>query len=338
MVPSCLHRGARFAALVALAAGALAAQAAGAGTVTYHLTDLGADAHPYGINTSGQIAGYVVQDKIAQAAIWRDGAWQPLQSPALPFMGIAEDINDAGAVSGMVYDPNTGNQNAATWTSAGALVSFGPPGSASTSINKSGVVVGVDWPGGFIWRAGTFTTVPAPPGSSGIVLQAIDGRGEIAASVYGPNGTSSDQLALYDPHTGTWQMLGTLGGTAATALGISRLGHITGSSLLTENSAGHAYLYDGVAMKDLGTLGGPMSAGEGLNNHDVVVGESQDERGLLQAFVWRKGTMTALHELVDNGAGWRINLATGVNDAGAVVGTGIVGGVVHGYLLTPVQP
>ena len=54
---------------------------------------------------------------------------------------------------------------------------------------------------------------------------------------------------------GTMTDLGTLGGSASTAIGINAAGQIVGNSLTTSNAAAHAFLYSGTTMTDLGTVG-----------------------------------------------------------------------------------
>ena len=70
--------------------------------------------------------------------------------------------------------------------------------------------------------------------------------------------------------------LGTLGGTITFARGINDNGHVTGDSL---NSSGkrRAFLYDGISINNLGTIGGEgnRSQGYGINNSGQVTGDSE---------------------------------------------------------------
>jgi len=46
--------------------------------------------------------------------------------------------------------------------------------------------------------------------------------------------------------------------------------------------------------------------------------------------------MLDLNDLVDPAAGWELTYAADINDTGQIVGTGRIGGVQHGFLLSPV--
>ena len=53
------------------------------------------------------------------------------------------------------------------------------------------------------------------------------------------------------------------------------------------------------------------------------------------AFVYEGGSMTDLNSLIPAGSGWVLRSATGVNDAGEIVGYGTYQGQLSGFLLTP---
>ncbi|MBA3717941.1 MAG: hypothetical protein H0W87_06930 [Actinobacteria bacterium] len=69
------------------------------------------------------------------------------------------------------------------------------------------------------------------------------------------------------------------------------------------------------AVRDLGTLGGTVTAAADVNALSQVVGFSMTADGYLHAFVWDRGTMTDLGTL-----GGESSYATSINDAGMVVG------------------
>jgi probable HAF family extracellular repeat protein len=69
------------------------------------------------------------------------------------------------------------------------------------------------------------------------------------------------------------------------------------------------------AVRDLGTLGGTVTAAGDVNALGQVVGFSMTGEGYLHAFLWDRGTMTDLGTL-----GGEASYATAINDAGTVVG------------------
>jgi probable HAF family extracellular repeat protein len=88
-------------------------------------------------------------------------------------------------------------------------------------------------------------------------------------------------------------------------------------------------------MNDLGTLGGTFSDSAGINNHRHIVGTSTVAGGQQHAYLFSKGKMTDLNELIPASSGWTLIAATGINDAGEVVGNGTINGHAHAFLLTP---
>lgn len=107
----------------------------------------------------------------------------------------------------------------------------------------------------------------------------------------------------------------------------------------------HAYLYDYNAgtLLDLGTLyGGLTSSAADINDLNQVVGTSWLATQLTSvydptqyhAFLWENGAMTDLNTLLPAGSGWILTAATAINDNGDIVGTGLLNGQAHGFLLT----
>ena len=84
-------------------------------------------------------------------------------------------------------------------------------------------------------------------------------------------------------------------------------------------------------MVDLGTLdnANQQSVARAINSSGIVVGMSN-----ASAFVYCGGQMTGLNSLISDSA-WQLVDATGINDAGWIVGWGIHNGVYRAFLLTP---
>ncbi len=301
------------------------------------LTDLGAvnqPAVPTGVNDSGVVVGGYLDINLATgisvaAFIYQNGAVQPftgIPSESLPFgltnsgqsasteissggqnffvSSHAFQITTAGAATPL--SPSTGTQAVAFGISpSGAWVSGG-------SGSQSGKELASQTP--TLWQNGTAQALPLVPSFTYASMTAVNDSGIAAGMAFNYNFAS-----LQDP-----------------------------------NARGHAVLYSNGAMTDLGTLSEDItSAALGINNSGTVVGYSSELKPdvtlftvpLLEpasasshAIVYINGTMYDLNRLLPSGSGWQLSSATGINNAGQIVGTGFIQQQQHAFLLTPVVP
>jgi probable HAF family extracellular repeat protein len=136
--------------------------------------------------------------------------------------------------------------------------------------------------------------------------------------------------------------LGTLpGGAFSSAAAINDAGAIAGSSD-GGNFGSHAVIFqqNGGGITDLGVpTDFTSSSANALNNKGVVVGVASagSYRGISHAFVAQNGSSTDLNRLIPGNSGpWVLHTATGVNDAGEIVGTATFNGTEErAFLLTP---
>ena len=129
--------------------------------------------------------------------------------------------------------------------------------------------------------------------------------------------------------------LGSLGGRMTTPTDINDSSQVVGYAQV-RSGENHAFLYRAGRLTDLGTLpGGTQSYAYGINNLGQAVGASDFSASGQLAVVFDRGEVRDLNRLIPAGAGWLLTEARDINDAGQIVGTGVVDGRVRAFLLTP---
>jgi probable HAF family extracellular repeat protein len=78
-------------------------------------------------------------------------------------------------------------------------------------------------------------------------------------------------------------------------------------------------------MHDLGTLDGFSTSALGINNLGQIVGEAliPTSNTAAHAFLYSRGKMQDLNNLLAPDSGWTLASANGINDRGQIVGYGI---------------
>ncbi len=110
--------------------------------------------------------------------------------------------------------------------------------------------------------------------------------------------------------------LGTLGGPSSFALDVNESRQVTGNGrFTTANTRLHAFVWNGNPMADIGYLtnGTEFSRGYAINDHGIVVGES--DNNVSKAFLWDGTNMVNLGTL-----GGASAVAHDINNAGEIVG------------------
>ncbi|MBV8215761.1 MAG: hypothetical protein JOZ08_21300, partial [Verrucomicrobia bacterium] len=309
---------------------------------TYLITDLGtlpnaSTDSAAAINDSNHVVGTSGLD----AFLLSNGKMQDLGN--LGSTSSAASLNSLGDVVGSA---STSSGTHLFLFHNGVLSDLGIPsglnGGAATGVNNGDQVVG-QFNGGsrrlafsraFLWQNGGFTDLGTLGGQSA----AANGVNN-SSQIVGWSLTASGQNHAFIWQNGTMQDLGTLpGGAFSSAAAINDTGAIVGSSD-NSNFVSHAVLFQNGAVIDLGVPSNfTSSAANALNANGVVVGVASagSYRGISHAFVAQNGSITDLNRLIPGNSGpWVLLTATGVNDAGEVVGTGTYNGTERAFVLTP---
>jgi probable HAF family extracellular repeat protein len=205
----------------------------------------------------------------------------------------------------------------------------------------------------FVWQKGKPTDLGTLPGGSASFAYFLSDSGLIAGgsedgAIDSNVGTPEFHAVLWS--NGTISDLGTLGGTSSLGTGVNDLGQVTGFaqrakldpfSIVGLGTQTRAFLWQNGKMQDLGTLGGPDSFAQYVNNNGQIAGVSytsytpDPNTGLppLDPFLWQDGKMKDLGNL--GGTNDFIGpFLFGLNKDGEVTGTMALTGdqIYHAFL------
>jgi probable HAF family extracellular repeat protein len=293
------------------------------------------------------------------AMVWNSGGhafvYQNCQSRDLGHLGgglsVARAINNNGVVVGTSREAS-GRMRAFSYAN-GTLHDLGGSASANvwedaTAVNFWGDVVGVEsvlgtlsrtavrYQSGVAARMASFFLTP--PGQFLVVTDVVDLND--SSEVLGMIRTSFGTTAVRSPNLGNlWIKVNGVPQLDAvtTPSAMNRYGHVAG---IAGNGFVRAFISTNPALAaiDLGTLGGALSMGLGINNYDRVVGwAEQTSGGGPRAFIHDGTTMTDLNTRLWNGTGWLLREAFAINDAGQIVGEGVFNNQVHAFFLQPMR-
>ena len=309
----------------------------------------GATSEATAINDLGQVVGTAeAADGGLRPFLWNPdgGGMIGLETPPCPGEARATAINNHGRIAGYWYCTD-GGYRAFSWEN-GQLMALPPldgggENSTAYGINDLGQIVGTavvpdnsHYRAAVVWSdGGVVLLAPAPTYHTDYTATGINENGEMVGWEYYTGSSFSSTAVLWKggklevlPRPGTSQSA--ISGPQEQANAINDLGLIVGESVPSGGGTGsRAVIWENKQPRLLG--GGRAFA---INNAGLIVG-AQKDRGTDRAQLWRDGGQLDLNELLPADGGWLLLRANGINEAGQIVGAGMVGGQQRAFLLTP---
>jgi probable HAF family extracellular repeat protein len=299
-----------------------------AAPVTYAVENLGTLPGDYssvawGINQFGDVVGWSVGPTGPRAFIYTNaGGMTALPALAGRPVSTARAINGSGVIVGTASTSTSDIGHAVRWQS-GVARDLGTLGAGDFSeargVNATGTIVGSSHSdGGSILGVHAFRYTDA----SGMVdlTPAIDDAHaegiNDAGQIVGWRNERAFRLT-----GGTFTDLGVAAGFSGSfGYAINGTGQVAGHVISGTGNSEQIFRYTNGAMTILGGLG-EYNRAFGINAAGDVVGQGLPVLGLKQGFLYTNANgMQGLNQLIDPAAGWYILGATGINDAGQIVG------------------
>jgi len=276
-----------------------------------------------GISSDGRIVGSAaLTSGLTHACAWVSGV--PTDADPINIYGYSRgtSINASGIMAG--YYLNASNQPQGFIFNGTSLTPVNYPAATQTTVNANndlgewvGSFTGTSSVNAFVWNGTAYQSLPNASGGTQGQANAINQAGDVAGWVTTSSG--QEQAALW--RNGTLILLGDLGGNYGEATAINNFGQVVGASNVAASSYQPVYTPNG-------QTGSYQSAGTLAPMVD----------SLSHAFLWQNGTLIDLNTLLPANSGWILQRATGINDAGQIVGYGTLNGLLTGFLLTPTPP
>ena len=201
----------------------------------------------------------------------------------------------------------------ARWTIVAIPPLLAQGSSLALDINNRGQVVGSTSASdpvqgtavhGFMWDNGTMVDLGrTPTGSPMSDAISINDRGTVIAG--------DGRGATFTWNDGAWTRYQGPGFPDT----IDKFGMLAGG-YTSPNGWGHGFFYKDGVFTDIGTLGGPYSEIQAINDKGAAVGKSLTSSFQYHPYVYEGGTMKDLGTF-----GGHFGLATGINNHGVVVGS-----------------
>ena len=318
--------------------------------ISYTVTDLGAlggsTSFATAINSSGSVTGFFpAASGDTHAFLWTASTgMQDLGTLGGPITQ-AEGINDAGYVVGFAALPNY-SLHAFLWTPTAGIKDLGTLGgptgfSAGFGIDDHNRIVGNSYTltnemGGdiAIWTGSTIHDL----GTNGnLFAQANAVNSNFEVTGYSVN-FSPGPVAFQWTKSGGFKTLPSLFvGDGSEALALNNHGLIAGNDYNSTTRFSSAVVWNRGSVQGIGSLGGSAAAA-GVNDQCQVVGNSYLSDNVTDhAFIWTPADrIQDLNNSISANSGWVLECAAAINATGQIAGTGLINGLTHAFLLTPV--
>jgi Protein of unknown function (DUF3466) len=265
----------------------------------------------------------------------------------------AYHINQEGQIlftEGITDDPGNRldqrvrDQRAMLWHN-GTVIDLTSLGISYSAVVKSGATV----------LPREIAAVPPPAGYEFVELAAINGHGLLVGTARLNRADDSIQRAIL-VNDGVVTVLDPApGATTSRGTDINSVGQVVGNPAVrgvhVVQQPGRAFLFDSItgSTTDIGTLPGYQnSVATAINNVGQVVGYTwlpenwqpgNESAEFRRAYVYdhSTGAVADLNLLIPPESGWYLVDAFDINDAGQIVGRGLIGDEMHAFLLTPTR-
>ncbi|MFT4540692.1 MAG: putative HAF family extracellular repeat protein [Planctomycetota bacterium] len=323
----------------------------------YNFVDLGTlggnASGALGLNDAGQIVGWSTiagcttanGEPCRRAFLWENGSMTDLGMLAGDEESVARAINNSGVIAGTSESDvlfGFGTFHGTVWNAGtpSALPDLGNGQSFASDINENGQVVGYSTDPAFMrdrvvtWSSGAITNVGSTDWHS---FNRGVGNNDFGLLVgYGWILLSPNDSILFD---GTnWSDIGGAGQFQnSEAIDLNNAGIVVGKQAFPSGGWHPAiWLTPGGEATDLGLLNG-HDLGEltSVNESGLAVGSTFTDSGTpdSHAIIWNGTQMIDLNTLMPGGFGPHLWDAMEINENGDIVGTALIGGEFHAYLL-----
>jgi probable HAF family extracellular repeat protein len=314
----------------------------------YTITDLGTlvggtASFASAINDRGEIVGSSTVGGNDIAFVYREGTMSGLGS-AGQTRSTALDINNLGEILLQASTGNSGTYYVEKGNVRRQLPQFLNGGVAWSDLNDVGQVVGNAFPPGMSGRAVILNPGQSTPqdldtlGGRSANPRMVNNHGQVVGVSQGAN----NQFHGFVYGGGQMTDIGTLGtGTVSSAFAINDAGAVAAYST-TRGSffPQRLVLFADGKLSDLGVLpGGESMIAHDMNEQNDIVGYVifPGFTGKMGAFGYVDGELSYLNDLIDPLLGWQLHMATSINEAGQIVGSGInPAGETRAFRLDPI--